>query len=635
MNPRGSQRAASRHPGRCSHAGTHVLRPAAGAATEGPGKQARPHVIVVGAGIAGLVTALALSDADAPTRPLVTVLCKGRLGSGSTAWAQGGIAAAIAPGDSPDAHAADTRTAGAGLSDRAAVQTLCEGGPEAIAVLERYGVVFDRNPGGERALGREGAHRTFRILHAGGDSTGAVIAGALAARVRERVRAGLLRLREESTVMDLLVSAGTAGRRVHGVRLLDGTEMHADAVVLATGGAGQVFARTTNPEVCTGDGIALALRAGAAVEDLEFVQFHPTVLDQGPFLISEAVRGEGAMLIDADGRRFMPGVHPDAELAPRDVVARAIDARARLTGHPVHLDATGLGRDFLRRRFPGIDAGLRARGLDWTVDPVPVTPAAHYLMGGVVTDLSGRTSLPGLYAAGETARTGVHGANRLASNSLLEGVVFGMASADAIMAGLAAAPAAAPSGRPVSASWTDAPPSSRRRSAARDGAEPVAGPGAAPAFPTSGATAPVPAFSRERLQALMWEHCGLVRTTAGLDAAARVLAIWASGFPSARGGPDVSAPTNPAGPAGPPGPANNGTAVIHTGTPACQRAAEDRNLLTVAQAMVAAARRRTESIGAHRIDDVPPPPVPQPGTRSSVHTTTSRSRTAAAGKEGQ
>lgn len=616
MNPRGSQRAASRHPGRPSHSGAPAREPA-GATRERTGEQSRPHVIVVGAGIAGLVTALALSEADTAAGPFVTILCKGHLGSGSTAWAQGGIAAAVTPGDSPAAHAADTRTAGAGLSDPAAVQVLCEGGPEAIAVLERYGVVFDRAPGGQRALGREGAHSTSRILHTGGDGTGAAIAAALIARLRERARAGLLHVREESAVADLLVSAGAAGR-AHGVRLLDGTEMHADAVVLATGGAGQVFARTTNPDVCTGDGVALALRAGAAVEDLEFVQFHPTVLDQdavcsspapaaggGPFLISEAVRGEGAVLIDADGRRFMPGVHPDAELAPRDVVARAIDARARLTRHPVHLDATGLGRDFLRRRFPGIDAGLRARGVDWAVDPVPVTPAAHYLMGGIVTDLSGRTSLPGLYAAGETARTGVHGANRLASNSLLEGVVFGKASAEAIMAGLAAAPAAALSGTPVSASWTDAPLPSQRRAAARDGAQPVAGSGAAPAFPASGATASVPAFSRERLQALMWEHCGLIRTTEGLDTAAAALAAWASG------------------------PTPNGSSA-----PLSREQAEDRNLLTVAQAMVAAARRRTESIGAHHLaGDALPSPVPRPGARSAMHTTTSGSRTAVAGKE--
>ncbi|WP_036327256.1 FAD-binding protein, partial [Microbacterium sp. B19] len=310
------------------------------------------------------------------------------------------------------------------------------------------------------------------------------------------VRASASRVREHTLLRDLVVEDG----RVVGIDVeTDGAveRLRADAVILATGGAGQLYSHTTNPASATGDGIAAALRAGAAVADLEFVQFHPTALAAGePFLVSEAVRGDGATLVDDEGRRFAFDAHPDGELAPRDVVARA-NARAMAAqgGRPVRLDATALGAERLARRFPTIDAAVRARGLDWSREPIPVTPAAHYLMGGVVTDLDGRTTVPGLYAVGETARTGVHGANRLASNSLLEGAVFGARAGDAAAAG---------------ARWTrvEAP--------------------AAVALPDVDPAPDAPAFSRAALQQLMWEHAGLVRDAAGLGRAAGVLAAWAA-----------------------------------------------------------------------------------------------------------
>ena len=302
----------------------------------------------------------------------------------------------------------------------------------------------------ELALGLEAAHAHPRILHVDGDATGAAISAALLEQVGEAD----ITLMARTTVLDLIMVAG----RAVGVRLLDGTEVSADAVVVATGGAGQLYRHTTNPEVATGDGVALALRAGAVVADLEFYQFHPTSLAApGNFLISEAVRGEGATLIDADGERFMPEIHPAAELAPRDVVARGIATQmARQHGLPVRLDATALGAEFLARRFPTIDAACRSRGFAWDRVAIPVTPAAHYWMGGIRTDTWGRTSVPGLYAVGEVACTGLHGANRLASNSLLEGLVYGGRVADAIVADVSAsviAPAATESDS--SGGWAD------------------------------------------------------------------------------------------------------------------------------------------------------------------------------------
>ena len=376
------------------------------------------RVIVVGSGIAGLTTAL---HADALGHD-VELIVKTRLHSGCTPFAQGGIAGVYGPEDSPALHALDTLQSGDGHGDSRAIAALVDGAVPAIAGLIEAGVAFDRSPDGEIARGLEAAHSLPRIAHAGGDATGAAISAALIARVR----ASGIRVREHAFAQDLLVEDG----RARGIRLLGGAELEADAVVLATGGAGQLYAQTTSPAGATGDGIAMALRAGVAVADLEFVQFHPTVLADGaPFLISEAVRGAGAVLVDASGRRFLCDQHPAAELAPRDVVARAVVQQATAQGSPVRLDATGLGAAALTERFPTIDAELRRRGLDWSRHPVRITPAAHYLMGGVATDLDGRTSLPGLWAVGETARTGVHGANRLASNSLLEGAVFGARAA--------------------------------------------------------------------------------------------------------------------------------------------------------------------------------------------------------------
>lgn len=381
------------------------------------------HLLVVGSGVAGLTAAL---DADAREGVMVTLVTKARLESSATWFAQGGVAAVTSTDDTVASHVADTLAAGAGLSDDEAAEVLCGQGAEAVADLIARGVLFDVEDG-HLARGLEAAHSHQRILHAGGDATGQAIAAALIARVR---RSGVQVL-EDTMAVDLLVEDGA----VVGMRLLDGTSLRADAVVLATGGAGQLYPCTTNPVVATGDGLAMALRAGAVAADLEFYQFHPTALAvPGSPLVSEAVRGEGAVLVDAAGTRFMLDVHPDAELAPRDVVARGIaDVMARGEG-PARLDATALGADFLARRFPTIDAVVRSHGLDWSREPVPVSPAAHYLMGGVRTDLWGRTSLPGLLAVGEVACTGLHGANRLASNSLLEGAVFGRRVVDAALA---------------------------------------------------------------------------------------------------------------------------------------------------------------------------------------------------------
>lgn len=386
------------------------------------------HVLVVGSGMAGLVSAI-----RAARRHDVTIVTKDVLTAGSTAWAQGGIAAAIFGDDTPELHARDTLLAGAGLSDPAAVDVLCSEGPARIHDLVRLGVVFDPaenalppfDTASDWARGLEAAHSVARVLHAGGDATGRVIELALAAAVRE----GRIRAREFARATSLIVRDGAiAGAVIEG---LDGVEtIDADAVILATGGSGRLYRHTTNPQVSTGDGVVLAYAAGAALADLEFVQFHPTVLAGGG-LVSEAVRGEGATLLDADGHRFMTAIDPRAELAPRDIVARAIARQMRAQdGRPVLLDATALGADVLARRFPTIDALVRATGVDWATEPVPVTPAAHYAMGGALTDMDGRTTVPGLFAVGETGSTGVHGANRLASNSLLEALVVGWRAGD-------------------------------------------------------------------------------------------------------------------------------------------------------------------------------------------------------------
>ncbi|MGR0219616.1 L-aspartate oxidase [Agromyces sp. ZXT2-6] len=516
------------------------------------------RVLVVGSGIAGLWTAIRAAESGCD----VTVVTKAAVGAGATAWAQGGIAAAIFAGDAPARHAADTLIAGAGLGDPEAVRVLTDEGPARIRDLIRFGVAFDRDDSGI-ARGLEAAHSRSRILHAGGDATGAAIQAALIATVRRRG----VRVLERTSLVDLVVDAG----RVAGIRVIPGVrdgsaasvgaegmgELRADAVVLATGGAGCLFRYTTNPEIATGDGVAAAARAGAEVADLEFVQFHPTALAvPGTPLISEAVRGEGAVLRDAEGRRFLAHVDPRAELAPRDVVARAVWRRmAEQDGTPVVLDATHLGAARLASRFPGIDAACRAAGFDWAREPVPVVPAAHYAMGGVVTDLAGRTSLPGLWAVGEVARTGVHGANRLASNSLLEGAVFAERAARDLGSAASAAPPATPSPAPVAGRIT--------RHAAPLGA---------PAGSSDDSLLAAPAMAnavvdRGELQQLMWDRVGLDRDAEGLAAASARLAGW------------------------------------HAPEPVDRRSAEDRNLLDLARLTVAAAMARTESAGAHTRTD--------------------------------
>lgn len=353
------------------------------------------------------------------------VLTKRSLFDSATAYAQGGIAAALGAGDSPELHRRDTLAAGAALCDAEAVQVLVEEGPARVRELQAAGARFDLDPDGDFKLGKEAAHSRHRIVHAHGDQTGAEVARTLVAKVQESKD---ITVQETARVLDLLLVEDEHGVRCAGVRASiagRAVEVVADATVLATGGCGQIYRYTTNPQVATGDGFAIAHRAGARLADMEFVQFHPTALDtpENPLaLISEAVRGEGAVLLNGRGQRFMPKRHRLAELAPRDVVAREIFREQQAYG-TVLLDATKLGDGFAQR-FPGIFHICRARGIDPSHEPIPVTPAAHYMMGGVVTDLAGRSSLSRLYAVGEVARTGVHGANRLASNSLLEGLVF-------------------------------------------------------------------------------------------------------------------------------------------------------------------------------------------------------------------
>lgn len=376
----------------------------------------RTRFLVVGSGVAGLHTAWrASSDGD------VTVLTKRSLFDSATAYAQGGIAAALGAGDSPELHRKDTLAAGAALCDAEAVEVLVEEGPARVRELHTAGADFDLEPGGKFRLGREAAHSRRRIVHAHGDQTGAEVARTLIERVRDSERIQVL---EKTRVLDLIVQSGVC-RGIRAMRAGKPIEIIADATVMATGGCGQVYRYTTNPQVATGDGYAIAHRAGVTLADMEFVQFHPTALEtsENPLaLISEAVRGEGAILVDDAGTRFMVKRHRLAELAPRDVVAREI-YRERQRGRRVYLDARKLGRSF-KVRFPGIFALCKARGIDPSRDLIPVIPAAHYMMGGIVTDLAGRSSMDRLYACGEVSRTGVHGANRLASNSLLEGLVF-------------------------------------------------------------------------------------------------------------------------------------------------------------------------------------------------------------------
>jgi L-aspartate oxidase len=506
-----------------------------------PGWTLDTDVVVVGSGIAGLSCALHITRQSTLRVLLVT---KDVLAAGSTRWAQGGIAAALGAGDSPDQHFTDTVVAGAGLCDDAAVRTLVREGPAAVRELGQLGARFDRTGDGTIALTREGGHHRNRIAHAGGDATGAEIERALVTRVLDASGVDVI---EHALVLDLLLdgSGRAAGVTLHvrGEGQRDGVgAVRSRAVVLATGGIGQVYASTTNPSVSTGDGVAAALRAGAVVRDLEFVQFHPTVAwlgagsrGQQP-LVSEAVRGEGAVLVDDSGTGFMAGRHELADLAPRDVVAKAILRRMHETGaEHVWLDAREFGPEKWRVRFPTIYETLLSHGIDPVHDLIPVVPACHYASGGVRTDLLGETSVAGLFACGETACTGVHGANRLASNSLLEGLVFGRRIADTIAARL-------DEPRPPVAS------------------EPPPAPGAL-----------LDDSARPELQRIMSVHAGVLRDRAGLDTAAQLLAALAG--------------------------AESATA----GTPSW----EATNLLTVASVLLGAARLREETRGSHWRDDYP------------------------------
>jgi L-aspartate oxidase len=495
--------------------------------------------VIIGSGIAGLRAAIACAAAGR-----VVILTKSDPRAGSTGYAQGGIAAAIGPDDSPARHAADTFAAGDGLADERAVNVLVEDGPRYVRELIDWGAAFDRAPDGTLDLAREGAHTVRRVLHAK-DATGREIARALAARL-----AGLpgIQVIDHALAVQLIVSGG----RVMGVRFLDAdghlAEVRATTTLLATGGAGQIYRETTNPAVATGDGVTLAFLAGARVTGLEFVQFHPTALavpDAPRYLLSEALRGEGACLVNDAGERFMPRYDPSGDLAPRDRVARAIVLEAGRTGAPVSLTMAHLPAKSVRARFPLITALCARVGLDLATDRLPVGPAAHYMMGGVGADVDGRTSLPGLFAAGEVACTGVHGANRLASNSLLEGLVFGGRAGLAMAAG---------AGR----DWPDP-------SAPRWQDPPVAGP------------ALEPGLAEADVRELMWKRASVFRDRQGLDAVLDVLdPAWVRVDAQLREGRSFTVATW-----------------------------RLTSLVIVARLVGVAARRREESRGAHARSDFP------------------------------
>jgi len=491
----------------------------------------RTDFLVLGSGIAGLRAALGLAR-HGP----VLVVTKDQPSESNTGYAQGGVAVALGADDDTGLHLDDTLGAGAGIVSRAAARVLVEEGPERIRELAAWGARFDREDG-RYHFTREGAHSRNRVLHALGDATGWEMVRALLEKAQTTAA---VVVRSFACSTDLLVEDG----RVTGCRFLEETgvetAVRARATLLATGGAGRVFAETTNPEVATGDGAAMALRAGAALLDMEFVQFHPTALAVAGaprFLISEAARGEGALLRNRAGDRFTE------ELAARDQVARAIAREDREGRGPVTLDLTHLDPERVRSRFPRIVATCRRYGVDPTRDRIPVTPAAHYVMGGVATDLYGRSTLPGLYAAGEGAGTGVHGANRLASNSLLEGLVFGARAAEAMAAdGNGSAALSALSAHPLSDS-------------------------------ASSASDSLPSV-REELQRRCWAALGLEREGASLAELER----WLDGG-------RAQAPPRPPD----------------------RAAAEDRNLLDVAWAMARSARFREESRGSHYRTDFPRP----------------------------
>lgn len=488
---------------------------------------------IIGSGVAGLFTAIRLAE-----KGRVAVLSKQDLVAGNTWFAQGGIAAAFSKEDSPQLHLQDTWEAGAFFGDREAISVLVEEAPERIRDLQALGVRFDHRDG-TLDLGREGAHSRKRILHIGGDATGRELVEALLHQARLR---GVVFV-EEAFAADLWVEEGLC-RGVHYRKGGRPRLLPAAAVILATGGCGGLFSHTSNAPAVTGDGLAMAYRAGAVLRDLEFFQFHPTVYFPprgNPFLISEAVRGEGAYLVNRHGERFLQSLHPQGELGPRDVVARGILTEQKRTGGEVFLDLRHLGASFIPERFPTIYSRCLEWGLDITRELIPVSPAAHYLIGGIAVDLEGRTAVPNLFAVGEVASTGVHGANRLASNSLLEGLVFGHRVAEAAAQCAGGAPGR---GRGLS-------------------------PGAAPHSEENALLA-----LRGPLQEMMWEEAGLMRRGSGLEKALSFLEALRP-LPAPR--------------------------------PSSPEALEIQNMLLVSLLMVRAALERRESRGCHFREDFPEP----------------------------
>jgi L-aspartate oxidase len=534
-------------------------------------------VLVLGSGVAGLTAARTAAEAGLS----VTLLTKGELAASATRYAQGGVAAALSPNDSPELHFSDTLSAGGGLCDPEAVRILVGEGPTRLRELMALGATFDRAGDGSAsaplALAREGGHSLARVVHAGGDATGHEVERALVAATAAHPN---VTIREGWLALSLHVEGG----RVAGVIGMPSSSaaavlLAARHVVLACGGAGQLYSVTTNPALSTGDGVAMALAAGAAVADIEFMQFHPTALHHPVMprpLLSEALRGEGAVLRDEQGVAFMAGEHPLGDLAPRDVVSRTIARRLVERGlDHLWLDATSI--DDFPRRFPTIWAHCRDAGLDPTREWLPVAPAAHYLCGGVVTDIDGAASLPGLWACGEVACTGIHGANRLASNSLLEGLVFGHRAGTAIAAGRTAAePTGAMRGVPLDATVPAAPPAPGNRRST------VPGPG------TQERQLAVVAQLRDRLQRDMTTFAGVLRDGLGLEQAAKAVAA----VDAALTGFELETVS-----------AGRQEAADHA-------VAELQNLLAVGRAVVAAATERHESRGCHHRLDFPEPHQP-------------------------